>query len=76
MKEETRKKLSEKGVHFPGLIGLVKMGDFHSFKTTLEEHIDDETIHALYEAMEVDAIETLEEHFSTFKGKLDEAGYY
>lgn len=76
MKEETRKKLSEKGVHFPSLIGLVKMGDFHSFKTTLEEHIDDETIHALYETMEVDAIKTLEEHFSTFKGKLDEAGYY
>lgn len=76
MQEDTRKKLSEKGVHFPSLIGLVKMGDFFSFRTTLEGHIDNESIHELYESIEVDVIAPLDERFSKFRGKIDEAGYY
>lgn len=74
--KDARKILEEKGVHFPFLVGLVKMGDFFSFRKTLEEHIGPGEIHDLYQSIDEDEVKKLEEIFSTFKGKLDEAGYY
>lgn len=75
MKESVRVKLEEKEVDTRRLIGLVKVGDYNSFRKSVEGVVAEASIDELYESIESQITDGLQEKFLELKGKLHEAGY-